>query len=398
MPQALKTLLLFKRHAPDCDVHKSRIPKKNHRFWFDCQCQIYVTGQTPDGQFVSRQSTGYSDLRKAEAFRDSLLDRYQAKGDAVSGPTVAECIEKHLASHASEVGERTLNQHRLHLERLRQFMTREGVFHIRAVTVDHLETFKTAGLPKDLKSTTRATIDAKVRCFLRAAYRRGWIKEAMVEKTTTVRAVYDQEDPYTEKEVEAILNGALDMDGGTHGYARRPATFRLLIELMLETGMRVGDAVSFNPRRLVKGESLWIYTFMPMKQKRTERPKPTEVFLTDALKKRIDECEWMSEKGPFWYGTGTDPNSLAQAVYERMQSIGGKAAISGCRPHRLRHTFAVRKLLAGIQLEDVSRLLGHSSVKVTEAHYAKWVAARKTRLERLVAQTLVDPVRDGSGD
>jgi hypothetical protein len=27
------------------------------------------------------------------------------------------------------------------------------------------------------------------------------------------------------------------------------------------------------------------------------------------------------------------------------------------------------------------RLLGHSSVKVTEAYYAKWVASRKVRLE-----------------
>jgi integrase len=57
---------------------------------------------------------------------------------------------------------------------------------------------------------------------------------------------------------------------------------------------------------------------------------------------------------------------------------------------RLRDTFAVRKLLAGFQLEDVSRLLGHSSVKVTETYYAKWVPRRKLRLERLLAEPLVN--------
>src|SRR5712671_7712410 len=77
-------------------------------------------------------------------------------------------------------------------------------------------------------------------------------------------------------------------------------------------------------------------------------------------------------------------------VYERMQTLGARCGVSDCRPHRLRDTFAVRKLLAGFQLEDVSRLLGHSSVKVTETYYAKWVPSRKLRLERLLAESLVN--------
>jgi integrase len=52
-------------------------------------------------------------------------------------------------------------------------------------------------------------------------------------------------------------------------------------------------------------------------------------------------------------------------------------------------TFAVRALLRGMQLEDVSRLLGHASVKVTETYDAKWVGSRKRRLERLVAESLL---------
>lgn len=336
---------------------------------------------------MPKQSTGFSDLKKAEALRDSLL--VQVKGDDINGPAVAECMEKYIVSRERELDERTLGQHRLALERLQRFLEGQGVQYIRAMTVDHLETFKTAGLPKDMADTTRATADAKIRCFLRAAFRRGWIKEALVLKVNTVKAVYEQKEPYTDEEVEAILAQALLLNGGTHGYAKRPKTFRLLLELMLETGLRVGDAVSFDRRLLTRGDSLWIYTFAPQKKKRTEKPRLLEAYLTDEMKTRIDECEWLSRRGPFWYGAGTDPTPLAQAVYERMQSIGARARIADCRPHRLRDTFAVRKLLAGMQLEDVSRLLGHSSVKVTEAYYAKWVASRKRRLERLVAEFLV---------
>lgn len=49
--------------------------------------------------------------------------------------------------------------------------------------------------------------------------------------------------------------------------------------------------------------------------------------------------------------------------------------------HMLRDTFAVEILLAGVPLEQVSKLLGHSSVKTTEKHYAPWVKARQQQLE-----------------
>ena len=84
------------------------------------------------------------------------------------------------------------------------------------------------------------------------------------------------------------------MDGGTHGYAKQPKTFRLLLEPMLATGLRVGDAVGFDSRVLGKGDSLWIYTYRPQKQKRAEKPKLLEAYIADEMKERIDECTWLS--------------------------------------------------------------------------------------------------------
>ena len=39
-------------------------------------------------------------------------------------------------------------------------------------------------------------------------------------------------------------------------------------------------------------------------------------------------------------------------------------------PHALRHTFGTRWLQAGGDIYKLSKILGHSSVAVTEAHYA----------------------------
>jgi integrase/recombinase XerD len=46
----------------------------------------------------------------------------------------------------------------------------------------------------------------------------------------------------------------------------------------------------------------------------------------------------------------------------------------------LRDTFAVEMLLAGVPIDQVSMLLGHASVKITEKLYSPWVKARQDQL------------------
>jgi integrase len=54
------------------------------------------------------------------------------------------------------------------------------------------------------------------------------------------------------------------------------------------------------------------------------------------------------------------------------------------RSHRLRDTFAVDLLSKGVPMEEVSKLLGHDSVKTTEKSYARWAETRQDRLNSLV--------------
>lgn len=86
---------------------------------------------------------------------------------------------------------------------------------------------------------------------------------------------------------------------------------------------------------------------------------------------------------------------MANEVYERMKTVGSRitknrkpAPIKDCRPHRFRDSFAVRLLKKGMSVDDVSKLLNHSSISVTERHYAKWVEERRRRLESVLFQTL----------
>lgn len=55
-----------------------------------------------------------------------------------------------------------------------------------------------------------------------------------------------------------------------------------------------------------------------------------------------------------------------------------------CHPHMFRDTFAVEMLLAGVPIDQVSLLLGHASVKITEKSYAPFVKARQVQLQESV--------------
>jgi hypothetical protein len=64
--------------------------------------------------------------------------------------------------------------------------------------------------------------------------------------------------------------------------------------------------------------------------------------------------------------------------------------LSASRPSSLRTAcwiFAVGMLGNGVPLEEVSKLLGHTTVKTTEKHYAPWVTSRQDRLDALVTGT-----------
>jgi integrase/recombinase XerD len=65
-----------------------------------------------------------------------------------------------------------------------------------------------------------------------------------------------------------------------------------------------------------------------------------------------------------------------------------KLSVNGyLKSHRLRDTFAVDLLEKGVPLEEVSKLLGHESIKTTKRHYSKWMKGRQDRLDTLVTDS-----------
>lgn len=111
--------------------------------------------------------------------------------------------------------------------------------------------------------------------------------------------------------------------------------------------------------------------------------------LPDFVVKALEATPRVTPKLFFWTGQGKLETSVKD-WQGRLRDIFDLAGVSkgegNAVAHRFRDTFAVELLLAGVPIERVSILLGHSSVRITEKHYNPWVRSRQEQLEADVRQ------------
>lgn len=360
------SLTVYRRHGAGCEVHQLGLTPAAKRLFLDCKCQLWISG-SHGSALVPRQSLGTTDLRVADAKRRLLIEK--SLETDTGGMRVKEACRIFLVSKKQTIGEGATAIYDLLLKRLMTYCESRGVILMEELTLGLLDDFPAAGLPQ-VSDSTRAQAIVRLRAFLRAAWRHEWIKKPLGEQLAKFSASCIQKQPFTDAEVERLLAAA------------QPMSFRLLLELMLETGMRVSDAVRFNPSKLQQVGLLWRYSFEQHKRRRG-KSAPAEVYISDRLKQEISAARWLP--------SGKRPG---QRVWALMAALGRRCDVANPGPHRLRHTFAVRMLRRGVPMGDVSRLLGHSSLKITEAHYAAWVPERSARLASIVAQALMQPDGD----
>ena len=96
----------------------------------------------------------------------------------------------------------------------------------------------------------------------------------------------------------------------------------------------------------------------------------------------------------FLRGESTRMDTCTDLWRRQLSRVFKNAKIPNGHPHRFRDTFAVELLLAGVPIEHVSILLGHSSIRITERHYAREIALKGrtspgTRVRDVMSTTVV---------
>jgi integrase len=125
----------------------------------------------------------------------------------------------------------------------------------------------------------------------------------------------------------------------------------------LHTGMRAGEIAAM---RIEDISILRRDIFVPNSKNRRSRHIPMSEELARFLEGRI------AGKAPADYALA---GVIRDYVSRRFIQICRRLGLSDFRFHDLRHTFAAYLLNKGVPIYKVSKILGHSSVVVTEQHY-----------------------------
>ena len=143
----------------------------------------------------------------------------------------------------------------------------------------------------------------------------------------------------------------------------------LVMMLMLDAGTRLGETLSAEKEQLnVESRSLYLPA------EKTKGRKERTVYFSEKTAKELRR--WLQFKdryceSPYLFPVRSSGRKVDVSNYETnfakyIRRAGIQKHIS---PHTLRNNFAKRCLMSGMDIYTLSKILGHSSVKVTEKAY-----------------------------
>jgi len=318
-------------------------------------------------------------------------------------PTLDTAIKAYIqAARDRGISEATLYKKRLVFDKLlRAFCAEKGIRFVRELELGRLQEFRASW---KVKALTRQKRQGELLGFIWFCERNGWFPRNYASQITDglgrVQVAATQTGYFMPGEYKALIDA-------TYAYSDRPSVdkhnaltiggqrIRALTELMRWTGLRIRDAVTLEKRRLHHDHQTGIWSVM-VYQRKTGEPVycPVPPHVADMLRSLpASQKGNTNEKYFFWTGNGSAKTITTnwQRSYSKLFKLAAIKETDGtlkhCHPHMLRDTFAVESLLAGVKPKDVSILLGHSSVTITEKHYMPWVLARQASLNDSVVES-----------
>ncbi len=155
---------------------------------------------------------------------------------------------------------------------------------------------------------------------------------------------------------------------------------RLVIHLLLRTGIRSGELCRLDTNAVVKmRDGHWLK--IPLGKLRNDRYVPLHPQLLELL------TAWTA--GHDDHGTGrllTRNGTPVNTAHVRrfVAHVAAEAGIGHVHPHQLRHTFATQAINRGMRIEAIGAMLGHRSLKMTLVY------------ARIANQTVADQYREAS--
>ena len=276
----------------------------------------------------------------------------------------------------------TIDAGALALTRFSRFLAAHhpGAAGASAITRPVLEDYMSWPLGQGYSAATRALSLSVIRVFFDACHRHGWLPGLAASAT-----IYVEELPFHHDEIARFIPEFVmaQLESG-QALAKIPhTTTRNLVVVIMETGLRGGDACNlpFNP--VLADSSGWPCLRFEAVKIRAEQLIPLSAKAAAAIRDQQDYVRQHWPAGSRWLFPGIAGNDDGSRPYSHSnftkqlthwQRVIGLHDEAGqpvtVTAHQFRHTLGTRLINSGVPQHVVQKLLGHASPHMT-SHYAK---------------------------
>ena len=245
---------------------------------------------------------------------------------------------------------------------------------IEKVTNYHLNAYKDYLIHNQRKRASSINRNIQsLRNFFRFMTVQKRIKKDPSEKVKFLRRIKrTQPKALTKNDIHKLLSVT---SHSSHGTKQRNYA---IIQLLLQTGIRVGEMVNLEIRDLTLYDRSGEIRVVNAKGGK-ERTIPLNSSARKALRNYL-EGRNLEEGGAVFFSK-QNRKMTVRAVQKVINSLAGKSGIENMSPHTLRHTFAINYLRSNPEcLVELSALLGHESLDTTSIY----TTASKERLANTV--------------
>jgi integrase/recombinase XerD len=378
------SISIFVRHVKKCKYRDD----ENYK---SCRCPKHLR-YSHDGRQI-RRSAGTRFWQQAEDVRRKLESsfiiaasptsqgvagaREQALGS--SPTTISKTVDLFIKDKRGQnVTEGLLKKYDRELGRFVAFMEQRTKFFPHEIAVADLTEFRHEWVEQYPSSSTRAKVQERLKAFLTYAYHSKLIDR--VPPLSSIKVVEAPTLPLDDEEYKQLL-GVID---SVYEDASKRVRVRAIIRCMRHSGLAIRDAVTLERNDLSCHAG--VYRVITSRQKTgTHVSVPIQA---DVAREMLASHKLNTNKKYLFWNTGTGKEQSAVTNWQHdLREAFRAAGLPEGHPHQLRDTFAVGLLQKGVPIEEVSKMLGHTSIKTTEKHYAPWIKARQERLDALVMAT-----------
>jgi integrase/recombinase XerD len=288
----------------------------------------------------------YLNISQMKHLQETLIKRLEESDEEVEIIKNQDYVDMFLSAKQIEgCSERTISYYRSTL--LKMFEIIE--LSIRRITTEIIREYLKQYQAKN--NCSKITID-NVRRNLSSFF--SWLEEENYIIKNPIRRIHKVKTGKTVKEVISDENIEIMRD------SCQMIRDLAMIDLLLSTGMRVGELVNLDISDMNFEERECIVYGKGDKERRVYFDARAKLHLKNYLKERCDK-----NKALFVSLNHPHERLKINGVEIRLRELGRKLGIEKVYPHKFRRTMATRAIDKGMPIEQVQQLLGHQQIDTT---------------------------------